>query len=69
MGVAEETYNGPHPLRKNMCSAAVGWNILEKIRRVVLSRPGGSAVRQKEKVSSSVTESRLYCSPHDRLIN
>ena len=42
-----------------MCSAAVGWNILEKIRRVVLSRPGGSAVRQKEKVSSSVTESRL----------
>ena len=52
-----------------MCSAAVGWNILEKSRRVVLSRPGGSAVRQKEKVSSSVTEPGLLCSPYNRPIN
>ena len=59
MGVAEERSNGPRTPRKNMCSASVVWNILEKSRRVVLSRPEGSAVRQKEKVSSSVTESRL----------
>ena len=60
MGVAgEERSNGPCAPRKNMCSAAVGWNILEKSRRVVLSSLGVSAVSQKQKVSSSVTESRL----------